>query len=92
MQFEWDAAKAAANRRKHGVSFAEAQTVFDDPDALVFFDDEHSDAEDRYRIVGMSSAGRVLVVSYTERDEATRIISARKATRAEERLYRDRRP
>jgi uncharacterized DUF497 family protein len=92
MQFEWDAAKAAANRRKHGVSFAEAETAFADPSKLEFFDEEHSDTEDRYRLIGMSTAGRLLAVSYTDGDEATRIISARKATRAEERLYRANEP
>ncbi len=87
MEFEWDVAKAAANRRKHGVSFEEAATVFDDPNVLVRYDAAHSEDEDRWNVVGTSSRHRVLAVTYTKRGEAIRIISARKSGRAEAREY-----
>lgn len=84
MDFEWDPAKAASNRRKHGVSFEEAAEAFDDPHAIEEYDFEHSTAtEDRYRLLGVSGKGRLLIVAYTRRGAAIRIISARKATRAE---------
>ncbi|MDO4401238.1 MAG: BrnT family toxin [Coriobacteriia bacterium] len=87
--FEWDDAKAASNLEKHGVSFEEAATVFYDPHALVVDDDEHSIDEDRFIIVGLSSAARTLTVChcYRETNEVIRIISARKATKNEERGY-----
>ncbi len=78
--FEWDDDKAAVNERKHGVTFAEAATVFDDPLAAVFVDPEHSDDEDREIIVGYSQRDRLLVVSYTSRPPNFRIISARRAS------------
>ncbi len=87
MKFEWHGTKAAANLRKHGVSFNEAATVFADALANVFPDLDHSDDETRFLIIGMSEAGRVLVVSHTDRDERTRIISAREATRTERNFY-----
>ncbi len=87
MNFEWDDAKAAINRRKHGVSFEEASSVFNDPNVLLFFDEQHSDSEDRYLAIGMSDKSRVLVVSHTYRGKAIRIISARKATPSEARQY-----
>jgi hypothetical protein len=87
MEFEWDAAKAASNRRKHGVSFQEAATVFDDPRVALFYDEEHSGSEDRYLAIGVSDKGRVIVVSHTYRADATRIISARKATATEAQAY-----
>jgi uncharacterized DUF497 family protein len=87
MQFEWDEAKSAANLRKHGVGFEESVTVFGDPRSLTIFDAEHSDQEDRYIDIGLSSSGRVLVVVYTERDDSIRIISCRRATRNERRQY-----
>jgi len=77
--YEWDAAKASANLRKHKVSFAEAASVFLDPLALSFFDPDHSDEEDREK--------RALFVSHYERGERIRIISARKATRKERLQY-----
>lgn len=86
MDFEWDPAKAASNRRKHGVSFEEARTVFDDPDGVLLFDAEHSDDEDRYLLLGLSDRARLLVVCHVDRD-AIRIISARKATSAEANTY-----
>ena len=87
MKFKWGKNKAVENLRKHDVSFTEAETVFDDPYFLVFADDEHSFDEQRYLIVGQSMEGRVLMVSYTERDEVTHIISAREAGRRAKRHY-----
>ena len=86
-QFEWDAAKAAANGRKHGVSFEEAVTVFGDPLALNIHDPDHSETEERFLVLGMSQQQRLLVVAYAERGDRTRIISARKATRRERNGY-----
>ena len=85
--FEWDDAKAASNRRKHGVSFDEAVTVFGDADALTFADTDHIDNEDRSRTYGLSSKGRLLVVVHTERRNNVRIVSARKATKHEQKIY-----
>ena len=87
LQFEWDEAKAAANVRKHSVSFEEAITVFGDPHAITIFHVEHSEAEDRFINVGLSASGRILVVVYTERGPRIRIISCRRATLAERRQY-----
>jgi uncharacterized DUF497 family protein len=88
-QFEWDAAKAAANLKKHGVSFEEAVTVFGDPLALNMPDPLHSGDEERHLVLGLSTAQRLLVVAYGERGEQTRIISARKATRGERHDYEE---
>ena len=87
LRFEWDHAKAVANKRKHGVSFEEAQTVFLDALSITVPDAEHSQTEGRFRIVGMSDMKRLLVVSFTERGERMRLISARKARRSEIRDY-----
>jgi uncharacterized DUF497 family protein len=89
MDFEWDDAKAEANRRKHGVAFAEAMTALGDPLALTGYDPDHSDEEDRYITMGLSAAGRLLVVSHTDRGDKVRIISARKASRRERKDYED---
>ncbi|MBI4662194.1 MAG: BrnT family toxin [Verrucomicrobia bacterium] len=94
--FEWDPPKAAANLRKHGVSFERAATVFQDPEALSLYDRAHSAAgEDRWITLGMDAHGQLLVASHTWREagEGTtrcRIISARKATKTEARQYRAR--
>ena len=86
-RFEWDDAKDAANFEKHRVRFEEAITAFDDPFALVAFDDEHSHAQAREILIGRATRG-VLVVVFTIRvDDEVRIISARKATRAERVRY-----
>lgn len=92
MNFVWDENKAEINLRKHGVSFQEASTVFDDYDALQIYDPDHSEEEDRFIMLGMSSALRILVVChcYRENDEQIRIISARKATRNETATYNGR--
>lgn len=89
MNFEWDPGKARQNRRKHRVSFHEAATVFGDPLAVTFPDPDHSASEQRFITVGMSSAGRVLMVAHTERGEYFRIISARKATQRERKEYEE---
>ena len=85
MNFEWDESKARINQKKHGVSFDEAKTVFDDADALQIFDPDHSESEDRFIMLGMSAVLRILVVChcYRANDDTIRIISARKATRNE---------
>jgi uncharacterized protein len=90
MRFDWDPTKAAANLKKHQVSFDEAKSVFFDEFAVQFFDDEHSESEDRFIMLGMSLSARLLVVCHCERDEGEviRIISARKATRGEAAFYR----
>ena len=89
MHFEWHSAKAAKNLRKHGVSFDEASSVFYDPLAVTGADPDHSEAEERRGTFGVSSAGRLLVVSHTERAEAIRIISARIATQSERCIYEE---
>lgn len=89
MQFEWNASKAERNLSKHGVSFEEAETVFDDPLYVDFYDPDHSEDEERYLIIGESNQGRLLIVSYTERGNSTRLISAREVTRAERESYED---
>jgi uncharacterized protein len=89
MDFEWDEAKAEANERKHGVSFAEAVTVLADPLSLTGYDPDHSEDEDRYITIGRSVAGRLLLLSHTDRDGKVRIISARQASRRERGDYED---
>ncbi len=89
MEFEWDEEKAAANLAKHGVSFEEAKGVFDDPLYVDFYDPDHSQDEHRYIIIGQSRQGRLLIVSYTERDDVTRLISAREVTRSEREVYEE---
>jgi uncharacterized protein len=88
--FEWDSRKAKSNQRKHKVSFDEACTVFDDVRATIFSDADHSNGEEREIIVGYSMLDRILLVSFTERSmEHVRIISARKATRREQKDYEE---
>jgi hypothetical protein len=89
MDFEWDAEKAAANLKKHSVSFGEAATVFGDDLSLTFADPDHSDDEQRFITMGQSDFGRVLVVAHTDRGDRIRIISAREATRAERKTYEE---
>jgi uncharacterized DUF497 family protein len=84
MKFEWDAAKAAVNKRKHRVSFEEAAEVFFDPFVITMGDAEHSNIEDRELSIGSSARRRVVVVVHTQREaEVIRIISARKASEQE---------
>ena len=87
--FEWDEDKAKANLRKHGVSFEEAQTVFTDPLAMTIPDPDHSIDEARFIIIGESDKKRILVVAHTERKKKIRLISARKAARAERKKYEE---
>ena len=87
LSFEWHEAKAAANLKKHGISFEEAQTVFHDPLALTIDDPKHSQDEQRFIDIGYSTQGRLLVVAYTERGETIRIISSRRATKSERSAY-----
>ena len=87
MEFEWDARKAAENLRKHRVSFNEAATVFGDFLSNTAADPAHSAGEHRYITVGLSSAGRLLMVAHAERGERVRIISARTLTGREKRTY-----
>ncbi|MCG8469708.1 MAG: BrnT family toxin [Gemmatimonadetes bacterium] len=89
LQFEWDPNKATSNERKHGVSFDEASTVFSDDHAILLDDTEHSDDEDRFLLLGLSSNLRTIVVchAYRTAEDVIRLISARKATRRERRDY-----
>jgi uncharacterized DUF497 family protein len=89
MEFEWDQEKAQSNLVKHGVSFEEAQTVFDDPLYVDFYDPDHSENENRYIIIGTSSVGNILLVFYTERGDIIRIISARQVTKQELKAYQE---
>ena len=89
MRFEWDGRKAASNLKKHRVSFDEAVTVFYDPLAATFGDPDHSREENRLITVGYSARGRLLVVSHVERVGATRLITARRATRCERKRHED---
>ena len=89
MKFEWDPVKAYANERKHGITFVEASTMFGDVLSVSGRDLEHSVGENRFVTFGLSSQGRVLVVSHTDRAGVIRIISARPATRKEKRIYEE---
>jgi uncharacterized DUF497 family protein len=89
VNFEWDPGKARQNRRKHRVSFHEAATVFGDPFSVTYPDPDHSTSEQRFITVGMSSAGRVLIVAHADRNEIIRIISARKTTQRERKQYEE---
>lgn len=89
MEFEWDTKKARANFRKHGISFAEAGTVFGDPLAITFDDPDHSIAEPRLLTFGTTRTGRLAIVSHTGRSGATRIISARLMTKQERKIYEE---
>ena len=88
-EFSWNPAKAKTNNKKHGVSFEEAQTVFYDDNARLTHDPDHSSDEDRYILLGMSTVLRLLIVchSYREGDSIILIISARKATKHEQKQY-----
>ena len=89
MDYEWDQEKAASNLEKHGISFEEAASVFSDPLYIDFYDPDHSIDEHRYLIMGQSTAGRLLIVSYTERDDVIRLISAREITSSERSAYEE---
>ena len=89
VNFEWDPRKATRNVRKHGVPFHEAATIFGDPLAMTFEDPDHSIGERRFITVGMSHAGRLIIVAHADRGEAIRIISAREASRGERKHYEE---
>jgi len=89
LDFEWDPEKAQKNIQKHEVSFEEASSVFDDLIFITVLDDEHSDDEERYITIGLSNKSRLLLVAHTERENRIRIISARKATKHEEKFYEE---
>jgi len=87
--FEWNEAKADENLKKHGVSFEEAASVFDDSFSIIFYDPDHSFEENRFIIIGMSVKINFLFVSFTEREDKVRIISARELTATERRNYEE---
>jgi uncharacterized DUF497 family protein len=89
LQFKWDPRKAATNRLKHGVPFQEAATVFDDPLAITYLDPDHSEGESRWLTFGISVEVRLLVVAHTEGGDTIRIVSARRATRNERKIYEE---
>jgi uncharacterized protein len=89
MKFDWNPTKAKTNIINHQVSFQEAATVFDDPLSVTFSDPAHSIDEERLIIIGQSKSGRLLFVSHTDRDNDTRIISAREVTRQEKPIYQE---
>ena len=87
--FTWNAAKSAANVRKHGISFEDASTAFGDPHSITVPDPLHSAAESRFALIGATKRGLIVIVSHTERNDTVRIISARKATRHERATYEE---
>jgi len=89
MNFEWDPKKSDANIKKHGISFHEASSIFGDPLSVTFNDPDHSIREHRYLTFGYSRTGKLLVVIHTESQRKTRIISARRATKQERKIYED---
>ena len=89
MNYQWDPAKAKANVNKHGVEFADALGVFEDPDAITI-EDTDSEEEQRFLSIGLDVLGRIIVVAYTYRDDDVRLISARKATKKEVKIYEER--
>ncbi len=89
MHFEWDTEKAVVNRRKHGVTFEEASSALRDSFSATALDPDHSGDEVRFVTFGVSSLGRLLTVSHTDRENAIRIISARLATNIERQIYED---
>ena len=94
LRFEWDELKNTQNQKKHGISFEEAQTVFFDERAVEFYDETHSDWEDRFLLLGLSAKFRILLICHCFRydDSVIRIISARKATKQEQKFYPRMRP
>ena len=94
LHFDWDHKKSTSNKKKHGISFEEAETVFNDPNARLISDPEHSNDEDRFVLLGLSEQLRILVVChcYRENDTEIRIISARRAKRKEIETYEENLP
>ena len=89
MEFEWDRRKAKYNLRKHGVSFEEASTVFDDVLANVYEDPDHAIYEKRFLMIGISARGHLLNISFANREPRIRIISARRLTKREKKSYEE---
>ncbi len=89
MEFEWDKNKAELNLKKHGTSFNEAATIFGDPLAITFDDPDHSIGEHRFITFGLSRLNRLLIVSHTEREDRIRVISARRMTKRERKIYEE---
>ena len=89
MKFEWDLKKAGTNLRKHKVTFEEATTALSDPMSATGADPDHSITEDRYITFGVSERGRLLVVAYADKGETIRIISARVASKGEQKIYEE---
>ena len=89
MEFEWDSKKAVRNLHKHGVSFEEAATVFDDPLAAYYEDPDHSITERRYLTIGKSANGRLIHIAFADRAQRIRIVQARKLTKNERRQYEE---
>jgi uncharacterized protein len=89
MHFEWDPPKAERNERKHGVAFPSATSAFGDSRALSFDDPEHAEDEPRWILIGYDLSGRLLTIAYTLRDAAIRVISARRSTPSERKLYEE---
>lgn len=87
LQFEWDSKKAQSNKRKHGITFEEASTIFGDPLSITIHDPAHSIGEDRFITIGRSINDKLIVAVHTDRDDVIRVISARKATRYEQGQY-----
>jgi uncharacterized DUF497 family protein len=87
MNFEWNSERAAENLERHGISFEEAATAFGDPLSITIGDPDHSEAEDRFILLGMTFRGRLVVVVHTDRGENVRVISARIPTRRERQFY-----
>ncbi len=87
MIFEWDENKAEKNEQKHGISFEEAESIFYDPRSVTVLDPDHSETELRFIDIGMSNYDRILVVVYTEREQRIRLISARRASKKERKMY-----
>ena len=87
MNFEWESEKAAENLERHGIAFEEAATAFGDPLSITIGDPDHSEAEDRFILLGMTFRGRLVVVVHTDRGENVRLISARLANRRERQSY-----
>jgi len=90
LNFDWDEDKAAANVKKHGISFQEAKTVFGDPFSVTIDDPAHSASEYRFVDIGTSASEMILAVAYAERGQKIRLISCRKATKAERKIYEER--
>lgn len=89
MEIVWDPAKASTNVSKHGVTFEEAAAIFGDPLAYTFRDPDHSIGESRFLTIGLSGQASVIIVSYSERGRVIRLISARRATRQERKIYEE---